>query len=331
MRARGNERGIALVVVLWVGLLVAAIAGAFILDTRTSTRLTRNFLDNAQARALADGGVHIAIFELTRSDRERGWERDGRIYQRTVPGGTLHIAIENEAGKIDINNADDDILEGLFRSVGLADEEARSLVDSMERVRRGGGVREELFRAAGVPSDRINSLVNNARSAGNGNSNRRRVGSRIFQSVDSLGQVPGMTASLYARLRPALTIYGEADMHYLSAPREALLAIPDMPREAVDVFLKARAGADPTLPLNEFLLRGRARDFWREHPSQFVTVKVMARSGNGARFTRIAIVEIRPSSDPVYAVREWREGDATTLRPPVPTEANASPLPRGAS
>ena len=106
-----HERGIALVIVLWVGLLVVAIAGAFIVDTRNSTRLARNFLDNAEARALADGGVHLAIFELVRSDTAVQWQRDGRLYRRVVPGGTLEIAIEDEAGKIDLNSAGDEPLK----------------------------------------------------------------------------------------------------------------------------------------------------------------------------------------------------------------------------
>lgn len=313
MRASGNQRGIALVVVLWVGLLVAAIAGAFILDTRTSTRLTRNFLDNAQARALADGGVHIAVYELIQSDRETVWARDGRLYRRTVPGGILDIAIEDEAGKIDINNADQELLEGLFRSAGLADDQARAVVEAMETLRNGS-------------------------AAGRRNAARRRISGNpgagfggAFRSVDSLGQVPGMTAALYARLRPAVTIYGTDNVHYLSAPREALLAIPDMPGEAVDIFLKARLGDDPTLALNDFLLQGQARDYWREDLSSFVTVKVTARSGNGAKFTRVAVVEFRQVGDPVFVIKEWREGDASSLRPPGSTGEEPPALPGGAT
>ena len=294
MKTPRNERGIALVIVLWVGLLVAAIAGAFILDTRNSTRLTRNFLDNAEARALADGGIHLAIYELVRSDAETQWRRDGRRYRRTVPGGTLEIAIEDEAGKIDLNNASDELLEGLFRSAGVDSGRAGAIVQAIDDLRNG--------------SDR--------RSRG-------RAAARAFHTVDSLAQVPGITAALHALLRPALTVFGSGKLHYPTSPREALLAIPGITAEAVDTFLLGRSGDEVNDPLDELLVEGRARNYWQRSKSKFVTVKVLAQSENGAKFVRIAIVQIAAKDDQPFIVEEWREGDALSFRPysPAPPEA----------
>jgi general secretion pathway protein K len=294
MTAPRHERGIALVIVLWVGLLVVAIAGAFIVDTRNSTRLTRNFLDNAEARALADGGVHLAIFELVRSDTAVQWQRDGRLYRRVVPGGTLEIAIEDEAGKIDLNSAGDELLEGLFRSAGVPTSKIEAVVDAIMESRQ-----------------QISKSRNERRS-------RKRAASgtsqpRAFNSVDSLGQVPGMTADLHAQLRPALTVFGDRKLYYLTSPREALLAIPGVTADAVDTFLSGRAGEEVDDPLDEFLFEGRAREFWRKGKSKFVTVKVMAQSENGAKFVRIAIVELARKDDRPFIVKEWREGDALSI------------------
>lgn len=327
MTARRNERGIALVVVLWVGLLVAAIAGAFILDTRTSTKLTRNFLDNTQARALADGGVHMAIHELTQTDRETVWARDGRRYRKSVPGGILDIAIEDEAGKIDINEASGDLLEGLFRSAGLESGQAEAVVEAIDNMRNVGSADGNLLRAAGIPERRIRSFSDTIRDGSRNGTAFRRA----FQSVDGLGQVPGITPSIYARVRPAVTVYGGESLHYLSAPRESLLAIPDMPSEAVDAFLEARIADDPILALNDFLLQGKAREFGRAAPSQFVTVKVVARSDNGATFTRIAVVEMQASAFSAFIIKDWREGDLSALRPPQSARDEAFPRPEGES
>lgn len=328
-----HERGIALVIVLWVGLLVAAIAGAFILDTRTSARLTRNFLDNAEARALADGGVHLAVFELARSDAETRWRRDGRLYQRVVPGGTLEIAVEDEAGKIDLNKASEELLEGLFRSAGIDGNRTSTLVEAIDKIRKGKKLRRRPFPSSGTRSGENSSAPeaagrsrqNNSRSGRNRRSSTRR-GSIAFHSVDSLGQIPGITAELHALLRPALTVFGSNKLNYLVSPREALLAIPGVTVEAVDTFLLARSGNEANDPLDEFLFEGQARAHWRKNESKFVTVKVRAQSNNGAKFARIAVVEIAGKGDRPFMVKEWREGDAQSIRPynPAPTETGTA-------
>jgi general secretion pathway protein K len=321
MRIPGNQRGIALVVVLWVGLLVAAIAGAFILDTRTSTQLTRNFVDNAEARALADGGVHLAVYELIRSEGEAQLSRDGRRYRRTVPGGVLDIAVEDEAGKIDINSAGRDLFLGLLRSVGTPEDKAVAIVDAIEKFRSGQEDRDDSLRSSG---SRIPYISPPAGGTGAGFGG-------AFHSVDGLAQVPGITPALFSELRPALTIFGDDGIYYLGAPPAVLLAIPDVSREAVEKFVQDRAGEDVTAPLDDFLVQGRARDYWRENPSQFVTVKIMARSASGARFARVAIVDIRATGDTPFVIKAWREGDATIFSPSVSVGNGPSPVPEGAS
>lgn len=316
MTAPRNERGIALVIVLWVGLLVVAIAGAFIVDTRNSTRLTRNFLDNAEARALADGGIHLAVFELLRTDieDEMRWRRDGRLYNRVVHGGTLEIAVEDEAGKIDLNISSIEILEGLFQSVGVGGNLASAFVEAIEKIRSGDELSGQPFRSPGTSTGPSEGTPD-----------------QVFFSVDSLGQIPGMTAELHARLLPAITVFGDQRLHYLSSPREVLLAIPDITVEAVDAFLEGRMADEADEPLDEFLLAGRARAYWRKNESKVVTVKVLARAGNGAKFARVAVVELANKVDQPFIVKEWREGDAQSLWRPSPAPVEAGELSGGAT
>jgi len=315
MTARKHERGIALVIVLWIGLLVVAIAGAFIVDTRNSTRMTRNFLDNAEARALADGGVHLAVHELLRSDETMQWQRDGRRYKRTVPGGTLEIAIEDEAGKIDLNNATDDLLSGLFWTAGIDRSSADELAKAVHDVRAGKERRNQSSRAARGSTSTIDEILSSGRNSSS--RSRSRAANRAFQSVDSLGQVPGMTPALYAKLRPALTVFGDRRLYYQTSPREALLAIPGITEEAVDTFLAERSTEDEIGSLNEFVAKGQARNFWRRGKSKYVMVKVLAESRSGAKFVRTAIVELLGRGDIPFKVKEWREGDTQSIWPQI--------------
>lgn len=59
-----RQRGLALVVVLWVLVLLALIAASFTYTTRTEVNLTRNLIEAARAEALADAGVNRAILGL---------------------------------------------------------------------------------------------------------------------------------------------------------------------------------------------------------------------------------------------------------------------------
>ena len=136
---------------------------------------------------------------------------------------------------------------------------------------------------------------------------------------------------LHALLRPALTVFGKNRLNYLVSPREALLAIPGITAEAVDAFLAGRAGEEVSDPLEAFLAEGQARDHWQDVESNFVTVKVLAQAENGAKFVRIAIVELTKQDDQPFIFKEWREGDALSIRPSDIAPADANELPEGAT
>jgi len=60
------QRGIALVLVLWLTALLTVIAGGFAYAMRNEAQAARNTMSQAQARALADGAVARTVFELMR-------------------------------------------------------------------------------------------------------------------------------------------------------------------------------------------------------------------------------------------------------------------------
>ena len=72
--AHGSNRGIALISVLWVTGLIAVMAASFASSTRTEGRLAHNREENSKAEALADAGVHRAVFGLLDFDPETAWQ-----------------------------------------------------------------------------------------------------------------------------------------------------------------------------------------------------------------------------------------------------------------
>ncbi len=228
------------------------------------------------------------------------WRADGTVYAWTYGGGAIRVAVHSEAGKIDLNAADDSLLRSLLLSAtwigpdgepeGIDEDGAGALTDAIrdfadpDDLTRLNGAEDEDYAAAGLPWD--------AKDA-------------PFEAVAELQQVLGMTAPLYAAVAPALTVYtGAVSADARLASREVLLALPGgAAAGVVDDYLLLRAeaapGAAPAFPgaagRNP---GGRARIY---------TIHAEARLASGAVFAREAVVRLTggPQS---YQIEAWRQG-----------------------
>ena len=332
-----SARGLALVTVLWVLVLLSLIAASFTRTTRTEVNIARNLIENAKAEALADAGVHRAIYALLvneeaprfdkeldellqrrpelqemRSDRiaeqdpRGGWRRDGTIYFWPFQDTAVWISIQDEGGKIDLNASPDALLRGLLLSTqwedldgelaGLEVSEANALIDAIrdfadaDDLTRLNGAEDRDYAAAGLPWDAKDGP---------------------FEAVEELQQVLGFSQLLYEAIRPALTVYnGKGDIDPAVAPREALMALPDIDEEDVDAHIEARSsepeGAGPLLPL--------AEGFARRSRGTFLNIRAEAHDPSGAVFVREAVVEMTRSPQQPFAFRVWKTGTRSDLR-----------------
>ena len=321
---RDNSRGIALVSVLWILALLAIIAGSFTTNARTNAKLAHNLVENAKARALADAGVNRAILALLGRERqpmlspemealivsrpeleqvldpygetmlrdasEQRWPADGTVYAWRFGGGEALVSIQDETGKIDLNTARDELLKGLFLSVGLEEQEAAALVDAIadfrdpDDLRRLNGAEDDDYRDAG--------LAYGAKD-------------RPFDAVEELRQVMGMTRALYERVAPMLTVYsGQSGIDPRTAPREALLALPGVDGDAVEALLATRAEAGQAALLE---LLGTA-DYLSRSRRQMFTVRAEARTAGGGIFVRQAVVQLSGVPEQIVVFHAWKQG-----------------------
>ena len=314
-RWRGN-RGIALVAVLWVIMLLAAMAVSFVGTIRTETSVIRNLVDNADAQALADAGVYRAVLALYHSFEEVDAEGgsgilsaddetdggtaagspvesgalrfDGRPYLWPFEDGVVQIAIQSEAGKVDLNAAREELLLGLLRANGA--EQPEILLDRIadfrdpDKERRPQGAEDADYVAAG-------------RSEG--------AKDAPFESVEELRQVIGVSQALYDRLAPALTVYSEArGIDPLTAPAAALRALPDIDPSVIEALLAERQAEDPDLA---GLLA--AFEAYLAGPGSLVySISSEAVTPAGARFRREAVIALVPGSGRPFRVFSWKRG-----------------------
>ena len=227
--AKRNQKGIALVMVLWVSVLIAVLLASFSLSARVEALQGRNLLDATRARYAAEAGLHRAAYELRSTSPELRWVADGRIYPMEFEGAEIEIELYDETGKIDLNVSDPVLLGALFESGGLpkpdADALAAAVVDwrDPDDLISPNGAEEGEYKAAGR-----NYKPRNA----------------PFETVSELQQVLGMSFELYRELEPSLTIYsGRAQPNPAFASPEVLALIPGMNPDLVQMFVQQRQQA----------------------------------------------------------------------------------------
>lgn len=225
-----RQQGIALVLVLWVALLMSVIAGSFALSARTESIQSRILFNKAQARFMAEAGLNRAVFELRNPDPETRWIADGRPYEMELDGVKIEIKMTDESGKIDLNQANEELLIGLFASVGVDLDEAIGLADKVmdwkdadEEVRLAGAEDGDYFAA---------DYKHGAKDA-------------PFDTVPELIQVMGITYEMYRKIEPALTVYsGRRNINLAFAPREVLMAIDGITAQMADDYIVDRHQID---------------------------------------------------------------------------------------
>jgi general secretion pathway protein K len=292
---RIRERGVALVLVLWVSVLLAVVAASFIVERRSDFLIVHNSVSIARAQAAADAGVQRALLDAFRADQSpQTWKRDGTSHEWSFDGVPIRVEMRDESGKIDINSASDELLRGLLVSVGLAPDDASRLLDAildwrdLDSMTRPNGAEEADYRSAGLTY---------------------RPANGPFQTIEELQLVLGMRPEIYRRIAPMITVYSrQPGVNTTLASREVLLAIPGVSADAVDAYLAQREQARVDgLPLPVFQ-QGAA---FNSPGSLLTNVRAEAKLDDGTFFAREAVALVRATPRRPVTFVVWREAAAT--------------------
>jgi general secretion pathway protein K len=298
MRTRVRaQRGIALIMVLWLTVMLTVIGASFAYGMRNEALAARNTVSWAQARAIADGAVHRTVFELLRPKVSPDvWAADGTAHAWDADSAHIVVSATDESGRIDINLASDDLLRGLLKTAGgLDDTAAASLVDAIgdwkdaDDLRRPNGAESADYKAAGLPYGPANAP---------------------FETLPELQRVMGMTPALYAKLADSLTVHSrQAGINPLYASRTTLLAVPGATTALVDNYIAQRNDAlanrtpPPPFPLSGFAAGG-AINLWR--------IRAEVTMADGVKFVREAVLRTGDQRR-ILMVLEWQDGTARVL------------------
>jgi general secretion pathway protein K len=292
--AHGSNRGIALISVLWVTGLIAVMAASFASSTRTEGRLAHNREENSKAEALADAGVHRAVFGLLDFDPETAWQAGDTVYAFSLGEGEVQVRIEDESGKINLNGAPLQLLTGLFVALGLPEEDAQLMADRIGDFRDEDsepeplGAEDEAYFGAGLPEG---------------------VADRPFATESELLRVLGMTRRLYEQVRPYVTVYSGAEgIDPTRAPRPVLEALPGITPPVVEALLTAGRGVDPFSLIEDQLLVAALENYFIPSRDLVFTIRALGHTSGGGRFLRQAVIELGFSRERPFLVHAWSRG-----------------------
>ena len=188
-KLNSNQSGIALMIVLWVLVLLMALATEFAFSMKMEVNTTRNYKEDTESYYLAKAGINLALAELLKDASfhsihdEHGWitgavksaktpsadaedapaesEGDFDIVNRTdieLENGTITYTIKDENGKISINSSSKIILNKLLAYSGVKekldqDTISDSILDWIDsnKNHRLNGAEDDYYRTQSPP------------------------------------------------------------------------------------------------------------------------------------------------------------------------------------
>ncbi len=228
-----QERGMALIAVLWLVAALSIMVGGISAGVRQETRTTYAKRELVTAQAQGDAGVHLALQQLRAVDRAPDrWMQANVVYD----GQELLVQVTPLSGLIDLNRAELPLLQRLLTVAGgMSPDRAQALAQLIVEKRetrdsQGGAMR--------------------------------------FETEEDLLKVHGVGYDLYARLAPLVTLEGRGSsrVNANAAPFPVLVVLANGNHRVAEMIHAKRlagdvgidiSGLDPALTDNSSSTRVR--------------------------------------------------------------------------
>jgi len=265
-----SERGYAMVAAVAGIALMATIAASLV--TLASSRIDTLQAETTRAQLVnaADAGVLLGLAGLTDTGPNSRWTIGGEVHELTFDGIPLKVHVEDEHGKFMLSQANDESLTGLLTTLGYSSPQLDQL-------------RASYLRWTGESDDTPQADADYALYDARGLLPRNTTP----LTVDELGEIPGFTPQLIAKLRGIVTVEpGNVPFDPQFAQPQVLQAFVASGIESPEIIERRRelAGQRTALSFASKDLKMRT-----------VTVVSVASGTNGANVTRRTVARITGS------------------------------------
>ena len=168
-----HQRGVALLLVLWVLALLSLLLGGLAGWVQLQTRQAAWHRQHTQAALAAEAGVALVMQALADPAQRKQWVADGREVPLMFDDAHLRVGLRSERGKLYLNSAEPSDFARVALACGATQAQASRLAKDLET--------------------------------------RRNEGLAPFRVVEELRQLPGMSQVLYSRLVPQITLWSGLD------------------------------------------------------------------------------------------------------------------------
>lgn len=300
-----RQKGLALVLVLWVLTLLTIMAGSFALSMRRESSIMFGMKTRVEAQAFAEAGIAVAELMMLEEDPLKRWDADGQIYEFSFDEAVIRVRILAENGKVDINRAELDLLLKLLRyapiEVDMQTRVANAIIDwrDQDEDTREDGAEKKEYQAAGL---------------------RYAPRNQAFQSLEELQMVLGVDAVLYDWLEPFITIdsgqssvdldKASAELRYMLESEDDFAAKPITGKSDAENAVPKVRSFSPTEQGGDMPGGGGMQDDDQAQPgtpaSGALTIVSEAMVGEGV--TAGVKVLVRRSSNPgePFSVARWQ-------------------------
>lgn len=290
--SRPGTEGMALVLVLWMLGLVATLG---IVAARLASA-QQDGAAEALARVHADiaGGAAIdaAVWDIIKGRAQRG-----RGAASAATGNvTVSVDYENEMARIDINKADQPLLEGLFRAGGAPASEAVRLASAVIDWRDAddettpGGAERLAYGPDRVPP-----------------------GNAPFTDASEVGLVLGVSPALAARIAPLVTVTSGTDKIDPDIASDAvMLALPGMTPLRLGAYREAIRKGRPEGDARDLL--GEAATYLGDGASPVWRMQMAIGSGS-ERVRHDVTVLVGSATDRPYDVLRFEPAREADIAP----------------
>ncbi len=318
------NKGIALMLVLWVLALLSVIVGEFCRTTRTEIAVTKNFIEDGEAYYMAYAGFNQAIAGLIEEQNKPSspkdtddetaeapvWRINAHIPEFSYANGGVRIEIENTSGKININQVENrKLLEILFGGSDLDENEIAVIVDSILDWRD----KDSLHRLHGAEDDFYQSLPEPYKCR-NGD----------FLSVNELRWVRGVTDEVFRAVKDLIIVFPEEEadenktskketININAASSKMIALLPGITESMVTDIMNYRKEKDfrTSNELVEIIgtdAYSQCNAFISVEMSPYYTIvsEGIVNESNFKRGIR-ALIEIEPDKQTQFSIIEWTD------------------------
>ena len=283
-----KNKGLALIVVLWVISLLIIMSSSFSLTIQRESAIISGLKEKAEASAVAEAGIYYAIAKLLQNDKEQQWKAFNSLYEINFVGKRVRIKIADESGKIAINFVDKEQLLSLFGSINVEESLAESLSDTIldwrdnDDIQSDNGAEKQQYEEAGLKYE--------PRNEG-------------FSNIEEIQMLLGMTARIYRQIENMISVYAQnPKVNSTAASREVLLTLPDTEKEMVDEYIQQRVD-------NERNSENVSQPEWYQGSSnKSDTFMIIAEAMIDENITQQIMAVVRKGSSKVnmpYTILKW--------------------------